>query len=159
MSDRIARVLHERCDVVDTNGGQQSTITVVAAAIVEQGRLLVVSKKVAPEIFYLPGGKPEAGESAEETLIRELDEELGVTPTSLTLLGDVEDVAAIEGVPMHMTVFRAEIDQIPRPAAELADLRWINRSDEHAPMLAPAVRNHVLPLLVRSGFMPSPGSQ
>jgi 8-oxo-dGTP diphosphatase len=49
-----------------------------ALAIVEAGRLLVVSKKAAPDVFYLPGGKPEAGESAEQTLIRELAEELGV---------------------------------------------------------------------------------
>jgi 8-oxo-dGTP pyrophosphatase MutT (NUDIX family) len=58
-------------------------VTVVAAAIVEAGQLLVVSKKAAPDVFYLPGGKPEAGESAEQTLIRELGEELGVVPTEL----------------------------------------------------------------------------
>ncbi|MEU7057551.1 NUDIX domain-containing protein [Streptomyces sp. NPDC046197] len=142
---------------MNTDGGQRpSTIIVVAAAIVEQGRLLVVSKEVAPEVFYLPGGKPEAGESTEETLIRELDEELNVTPTSLNLLGEVEDVAAIEGLPLHMTVFRTEIDRVPRPAAEVADLRWTNGGDEHAPMVAPAVRNHVIPLLARSGLLASP---
>jgi len=51
-------------------------ITVVAAAVVEQGRLLVVSKQAAPGVFYLPGGKPEPGEDAQATLLRELDEAL-----------------------------------------------------------------------------------
>jgi len=30
-------------------------MVVVAAAIVQAGRLLVVSKKAAPDVFYLPG--------------------------------------------------------------------------------------------------------
>lgn len=55
-------------------------LRVVAAAVVDRGRLLVVSKQAAPDVFYLPGGKPEAGEEPEETLARELAEELGVTP-------------------------------------------------------------------------------
>ena len=154
MPDGIAGPPRGSKDDMATGGGRwPSVITVVAAAIVERGRLLVVSKKAAPGVFYLPGGKPEPGESAEETLIRELGEELGVVPTGLGKLADVEDLAAIEGVPMHMTVFRAGIDRRPRPAAELADLRWIDGSEEHRPILAPAVRNHVVPLLLRSGVL------
>ncbi len=64
---------------------------VVAAAVVEEGRLLVVSKRAAPDVFYLPGGKPEPGESAEETLARELDEELGVVPRRLSHLSPSGD--------------------------------------------------------------------
>ncbi|MEV0381046.1 NUDIX domain-containing protein [Nonomuraea sp. NPDC050643] len=126
---------------------------VVAAAVVDRGRLLVVSKTAAPEVFYLPGGKPEAGESAEETLARELEEELGVRPLGPVLLGHVEEVAALEGVPMRMTVFTAGLDGLPRPAAELAALGWTNGRDEFGPRLAPAVRDHVVPMLVRSGAL------
>ncbi|MEU4575004.1 NUDIX domain-containing protein [Nonomuraea sp. NPDC023979] len=128
-------------------------MNVVAAAVVERGRLLVVSKKAAPEVFYLPGGKPEAGESPKETLVRELDEELGVAPRDLDLLGLVEDVAALEGVPMRMTVFTAALTGRPRPAAELAALGWTDGRDGYAPRLAPAVRHHVLPVLVRAGAL------
>ena len=52
-------------------------LIVIAAAVIEQGRLLVVSTKSAPDIFCLPGGTPGPGETARETLIRELGEELG----------------------------------------------------------------------------------
>ncbi|WP_372348295.1 NUDIX domain-containing protein [Streptomyces sp. KL116D] len=55
-----------------------AVMKVVAAAVVEDGKLLVVSKQAAPDVFYIPGGKPEAGEQPEETLERELREELGV---------------------------------------------------------------------------------
>jgi hypothetical protein len=44
-------------------------IDVVAAAIVENGRLLVVSKHAAPDVFYLPDGKPESGETLEQTQV------------------------------------------------------------------------------------------
>ncbi|MET7327803.1 NUDIX domain-containing protein [Nonomuraea sp. NPDC005650] len=128
-------------------------LRVVAAAVVDRGRLLVVSKHAAPDVFYLPGGKPEAGEEPEETLARELAEELGVTPFDLALLDHVEDVAALEGVPMRMTVFTARVSGDPRPAAELAALGWTDGRDAYVPRLAPAVRNHVLPLLVRAGSL------
>ncbi|MEV0228656.1 NUDIX domain-containing protein [Nonomuraea sp. NPDC050786] len=126
---------------------------VVAAAIVDRGRLLVVSKKAAPEVFYLPGGKPEAGESPEETLVRELGEELGVAPRDMDLLGQIEDMAALEGVPMRMTVYTARLAGRPKPAAELAALGRTDGRDRFGPRLAPAVRNQVLPLLVRAGAL------
>jgi len=126
---------------------------VVAAAVVDQGRLLVVSKKAAPETFYLPGGKPEAGESPEDTLVRELNEELGVAPRDMGLFCEVEDMAALEGVPMRMTVFTAGLAGRPEPAAELAALGWTDGRDGYEPRLAPAVRNHVLPLLVQAGVL------
>ncbi|MET8579014.1 NUDIX domain-containing protein [Streptomyces sp. NPDC005012] len=132
--------------------GQEERLVVVAAAVVEQGRLLVVSKKAAPNVFYLPGGKPDPGETSAEALARELDEELGVQPVEPQFLAVVEAVAALERVPMHMTVFTAGISSLPRPAAELADMRWIN-GDEPDVQLAPAVQDQVLPLLKRSGLL------
>jgi ADP-ribose pyrophosphatase YjhB (NUDIX family) len=65
-------------------------------------------------VFYLPGGKPESGESAEQTLFRELSEKLGVVPGGLALLAHVDEVAALEGAPMRMTVLTAGIDRPPR---------------------------------------------
>ena len=129
-------------------------LRVAAAAVVERGRLLVVSKKAAPGIFYLPGGKPEPGEDERQALVRELREELGVVPVGLRLLGSVDEVAAIERVPMRMTVFTAELDADPRPAAELAALGWTSGDDEFAPLLAAAVSRHVIPLLRGAGRMP-----
>lgn len=56
---------------------------VVACALVDgDGRVLVAQRpegKALAGLWEFPGGKMEAGERPEETLIRELDEELGIT--------------------------------------------------------------------------------
>ncbi|MFE6165813.1 NUDIX domain-containing protein [Streptomyces sp. NPDC056486] len=132
----------------------EGPLAVVAAAIVQEGRLLVVSKQAAPDVFYLPGGKPDEGEAQLETLVRELDEELGVEPLEPQFLAYVEAMAALERTPMKLSVFEARISQAPEPAAELAALRWIS-GHERDVQLAPAVRNHVLPLLRQRGAMAS----
>ncbi|MCX5417884.1 NUDIX domain-containing protein [Streptomyces sp. NBC_00059] len=135
-----------------TPPAQIHSLVVVAAAVVDEGRLLVVSKKAAPGIFYLPGGKPDADEEVLETLRREFEEELGVQPLEPKFLADVEAVAALEGVPMRMTVFEARLSGPPCPAAELAHMRWVS-GHEAGLDLAPAVRDHVLPLLRRRGML------
>ncbi|MGK4907117.1 NUDIX domain-containing protein [Streptomyces albus] len=133
-------------DVTPTGSPEAAAgLLVSAAAVVENGRLLVVSKTAAPGLFYLPGGKPEPGETAREALVRELGEELGVRPRSLTPLTEIRATAALEGVPMTMTVFRATLEGRPAPAAEIAALRW---TDGTGLDLAPAVRDHVLPLVL-----------
>jgi hypothetical protein len=55
---------------------------------------------------------------------------------------------------MRMTVFTAGIDREPRPAAELAALGWTSGADDYVPRLAPAVRDHVIPLLRGAGRLP-----
>ncbi len=59
-------------------------ITVVAALIEQNGRLLVCQRRRSdafPLKWEFPGGKARPGEAAAEALARELAEELGVTAT------------------------------------------------------------------------------
>ncbi|MGW3352682.1 NUDIX hydrolase [Nonomuraea rubra] len=131
----------------------QGRLLVVAAAILVGGRLLVVSKRVAEGVFYLPGGKPEPGEDVHTTLIRELREELGVRPLGVRHFALVEDIAALERVPMRMHVFLATIVGDPLPGAEIAKIGWTTGRDELAPLLAPAVRDKVIPALVAARML------
>ena len=114
-------------------------LRVAAVAVVEEGRLLLVSKREAPEVFYLPGGKPEPGESAEECVRREVREELGVGLFSLEFDHTIHASAALEGVPMAMDVFRGELVGVPRAAAEIAAIAWHRPGEPLPGRLAPAI--------------------
>jgi 8-oxo-dGTP diphosphatase len=122
-------------------------LQVVAAAIVTKRRVLLVSKRAAPDVFYLPGGKPEPGEAAPATLARELAEELGVALVESVPLAVVNDEAALERRPMELTVHLAVVDGRPEPRAEIAALVWAGADHASRATVAPAVRNHVLPQL------------
>lgn len=96
-----------------------------------------------------PGGKPEPGERPDETLSRELEEELGlrIAPTDLLPLGEFVAAAANEpGFTVVADVFVAEIGaQTPAIAAEIAELRWVTRADAETLEVAPLARENFLP--------------
>ena len=128
-------------------------IRVSAGVIVDHaGRVLVVRKQ-GTTCFMQPGGKPEPGETAAETLIRELDEELSlhVEESDLEPLGTFVSAAANE--PGHRVIadafaLRAEPDQVV-VQAELAELRWLEPGDRTSVPLAPLSEEHLLALAWR----------
>ena len=122
----------------------------VSAAVIldDDGRLLVV-RKAGTTAFMQPGGKPEPGETASETLSRELDEELGIRldPRDLRPLGSFTAAAANEpGFLVVADVFAADIGaQDPQVGAEIAELRWVSRMDAEHLEIAPLAREYFLP--------------
>jgi 8-oxo-dGTP diphosphatase len=48
-------------------------------AIILQSRKMLITRKTNVDVFFIPGGKREEGETDVETLRREVFEELGVT--------------------------------------------------------------------------------
>ncbi|HWI30173.1 MAG TPA: NUDIX domain-containing protein [Microbacterium sp.] len=124
---------------------------VVSAAVITDaaGRALVVRKR-GTTVFMNPGGKPEPGESAAETLARELVEEIGleVAPDALHPLGSFEADAANEpGHRVVAEVFRiaAEADAVSA-RAEIAELRWITPAEAASLALAPLSTEFLLPI-------------
>jgi 8-oxo-dGTP diphosphatase len=128
---------------------------VVAAAILDGGKVLLVSKRAAPDVFYLPGGKPEPGEPPLATLARELDEELGVALVHAEPFAVVLADAALECVPMEMRVYVATVGGVATPQAELAAIAWVGADGASPGVLAPAIRDYVLPELVARGLIVS----
>ena len=124
---------------------------VIGAAVVGPRGLLLVAKRAAPDIYYLPGGKPEAGEAPLDCLRREVLEELGVEIDAAEPFTEVHAPAALEGVEMWMSVFLTRLGGDPVPAAEITAVRWW---PETSVRLAPAVRDHVIPRLRDAGHIP-----
>ncbi|AUG28193.1 MULTISPECIES: NUDIX domain-containing protein [Microbacterium] len=129
--------------------GPARSIRVSAAVITDaDGRLLLV-RKAGTRAFMQPGGKPEAGEDAAQTLIRELAEEIGLrlTGADLTPLGEFTAPAANEpGFAVVADVFRVDIgDQQPVTDAEIEELRWVDRAAASALEVAPLAAAYFLP--------------
>jgi len=55
--------------------------------------------------------------------------------------------AALEPLPMEMTVYAADLDGPPRPRAEIARLVWARSAEAVPGRVAPVVRNQLFPLL------------
>jgi 8-oxo-dGTP diphosphatase len=130
--------------------GEERLIRVSAVVIRDDaGRVLTVRKRGTVR-FMLPGGKPEAGETAAETALREAEEELGarLDPALLQPLGVFHSAAANE--PDHRlesTVFTHPLVAIVGAAAEIVELRWLDPVAELPDDPAPMLREHVLPAL------------
>lgn len=118
-------------------------------AVDEAGRLLVVRKR-GTAVWMQPGGKPEPGETAAQTLARELHEELGVIidPAALEPLGTYTTDAANEaGTTLIADVFRATIQGPLRAAAEIEEVRWMLPRVFATERVAPLITQHMLALL------------
>lgn len=102
----------------------------IAAAIVRdgEGRFLLVRKR-GSDIFFQPGGKVDAGEDAETCLLREIEEELGLTVSrdQLRYAGAMsapaanETDATVEAELFHLTLAPG---QHPAAASEIEELYW-----------------------------------
>jgi 8-oxo-dGTP diphosphatase len=135
----LERPRSDRSDIV-----RGVELDVVAVAAVTGRRLLLVSKREAPDVFYLPGGKREPGEDDLACLRRELAEELGVSVVAPRAWREVVAPAALEpGRTMRMSVYLAGLDRPPIASAELAALRWWRVGDDAR--LAQAIEHHVVP--------------
>ena len=127
------------------------TLTSVGWIHVRDHRLLAV-RTDGRDRYYLPGGKPEAAETFEAALAREVHEELGVRVAGIRFEFTVTALAhghdQETSVVMHC--FRAETAGEPRPAREIADMTWLGLEDRD--LAAPAVQI-VLDRLAAAGFV------
>ena len=130
-----------------TNDSLQSApllLPVVAAALVDaDGRVLLQQRpadKTLAGLWEFPGGKVEHGETPEDALIRELEEELGIAVPRACLAP-----AAFASAPLgdrHLLLLlyvTRKWSGVPR-ALEAAALRWVRPADMHALPMPPADR-------------------
>ncbi|WP_269853443.1 (deoxy)nucleoside triphosphate pyrophosphohydrolase [Streptomyces sp. RPT161] len=127
-----------------------SVRVVVGAALLHQGRLLAARRSAPPELagrWELPGGKVEPGETAEQALVRELREELGVEAEPLERIPGEWPLRA-DLVLRVWTARLAEGSAPPRPLEDHDALRWLAPAevagvdwlDQDRPAVAEAAR-------------------
>ena len=115
------------------------------------GRVLHVRKR-GTQMLMLPGGKPESGETAAATALREFAEELGaeLDPAQLRFMGEFRAAAANEpGQLVVAQVFIHPHVSGVTACAEIEELAWLdplsNRDD-----IAPLNTEHIFPALLQA---------
>ncbi len=105
-------------------------VEVVAAIILDKDKFMICQRpatKSCALLWEFVGGKVEPGETKEQALIRECQEELAITLS----VGDVftEVVHEYPDITVHLTLFNATIAEGVPQKLEHNDIKWITPVD------------------------------
>ncbi len=106
-------------------------LVVVGAALIHDGRVLAARRSAPSDVaggWEFPGGKVEPGESDSEAVVRECQEELGVTVVAGRRIG--EDVPLKPGYVLRVLAARL-VDGAgePQPLEDHDVLRWLGADE------------------------------
>lgn len=128
-----------------------------SAGIIIKGKKLLVEKDLDKEFFISPGGKLEEGETSEQALVRELDEEfkIKVSEKDLEHFGHFDAPASgQEHRIVHMDVFivkkfRGKIQK----GHKVEKLLWINSSVPKDIKIGSIFEHEVIPRLKKKSLI------
>ena len=102
-------------------------MTEVAAALIWSGDKFMICQrpphKARGLLWEFVGGKKEAGETLEQTLIRECKEEIAVTVKVNDIFAEL--VHEYPDITIKLTLFNDEIDEGQPQKLEHVDIKWI----------------------------------
>ena len=106
-------------------------------------RKILSTRSKGKDAWYLPGGKREAGETDQQTIIREIKEELtaDLLPETLKYVDTFKAQAhgKPEGVFVQMTCYTGEYKGELKPSMEIEEMTWLT-SDTDPKLLSPVDR-------------------
>jgi len=104
----------------------------IALIKIKDGKVLS-TKSRGKNKYYFPGGKREVGETDEQTLIREIREELSVEiiPNSYKYIGTfkAQSDGMKDGILVKMTCYSADFNGVLKPNNEIEEIKWLNYAD------------------------------
>ena len=128
----------------------RSILLVVACALVDADRRVLIAQRPAGKqlagLWEFPGGKLEPGETPEEALIRELEEELGVSTKTACLAPLTFASHSYESFHLLMPLFVCRKWQGTPVAREHTALKWVRPQALRDSPMPPADAPLIAPL-------------
>ena len=106
--------------------------------------------------WLMPGGKIEEGETFEESLVREIREELSceLDPSSLEPIAEYEAPAAGQpGKTVNIKLYSGVIQGEPVPTNEIVAIGWLGKKDHENREVSEIIREKIIPDLVRRNLL------
>lgn len=128
------------------------------SSIQKAGGLLIRDRKVmlerhgGNEVYIIPGGKLEPGETAQQALVRELFEEFGIT----VVIDDLQEVGSFTSPAVHSPDRIVEIETfiVKKWSGEIIlqegieGIVWMNSKNVIDYKVSPIAEKHIIPLLL-----------
>ncbi|HOO50040.1 MAG TPA: NUDIX hydrolase [Alphaproteobacteria bacterium] len=112
------------------------TRTIVACLINKGNEYLFIKQNkkggAYPDTLHIPGGGLEENETPDEAIIREVEEEVGITIKNLIGIGFDWDILPYKGEETLLIFlqYTAELDQgEAKPSSDAKSVSWINKAD------------------------------
>lgn len=121
--------------------------TQVAKLIFIQNSKVLLLKEWGRDVYGLPGGKVEDGETAGEGLVREVREELGCKPANQRVFSEISIPGWNEGEIYHFIYFIGDIEGTINVGSEIECFEWVGKKDHENGL----IKLH--PHMIKTGFL------
>ena len=124
-------------------------------AIVLQDNTIFMVRKVGKDIWTTLGGRPEANETEEETLLREINEEIHCDAEILQKLGDFRAKAAFDDAIVKLSVYLVRLkDEISLDDPELEECMFVPADYKKKGIKLPvSMEEQIIPHLIEKGLL------
>ena len=125
-------MLHVRCTHEHRSPGE--TMRICAGGLLVRGREVLLARRSSERSFYpgvwdVVGGHCESGESPRDALVREVEEEIGVTPRTFQGIAVLSEPSPREHGEARYHIFRVTAWAGGEPhlqGSEHSELRWVS---------------------------------
>ena len=123
-----------------------------ANAVIIENKKLLTTRERGRKLCLMPGGGIETGETPKQTLIRELNEELGISvnQNNLEFIGEFSAPATGRKTvrKTHLFLVKDHVGNI-HPQNEIAEVKWISTKDLPKLSLEWILKHQIVPELLK----------
>ncbi len=142
-----------RCTIRDDFNMADINKTALLILNPDKTKFLAVKKATGTmKEWIMPGGKIELNESLEDSLVREIQEELNcdVDKNSIEFIHEYEAPAAGQpGKILNLKLYFGNYTGILTPSREIGELGWLGKDDQENIEASETIRLHIIPDLIR----------